>query len=123
MDEAAKDKAVDAVILRVAEAELERSTVAELRAAVGRIRKAGKPVYAELIEADSRDYLLASACDSIYMAPGGTLLIPGVRAEMTFYKGLLDKLGVEFQVLQMGKYRAPASPSLAPLPAPPRGRK
>ena len=123
MDAAAKDKAVDAVILRVAEAELERSTVDELRAAVGRVRKAGKPVYAELIDADSRAYLLAGACDCIYMAPGGTLMIPGVRAEMSFYKGLLDKLGIEFQILQMGKYRAPASPSSAPSRAPPRGRK
>lgn len=106
MDEAAKDKAVDAVILRVAEAELERATVDELRAAVGRIRKAGKPVYAELIDADSRAYLLAGACDCIYMAPGGSLMIPGVRAEMTFYKGLLDKLGIEFCILQMGKYKS-----------------
>jgi protease-4 len=118
MDEAAKDKAVDAVILRVAEAELDRATVNELRAAVGRIRKAGKPVYAELVEADSRDYLLAGACDSIYMAPGGALLIPGVRAEMTYYKGLLDKLGIEFHVLQMGKYKSAGEPFTRSEPSP-----
>jgi protease-4 len=118
MDEAAKDKAVDAVILRVAEAELERATVDELRAAVGRIRKAGKPVYAELVDADSRDYLLAGACDRIYMAPGGTLMIPGVRAEMTFFKGLLDKLGIEFCVLQMGKYKSAGEPFTRTEPSP-----
>jgi protease-4 len=118
MDEAAKDKAVDAVILRVAEAELERATVDELRAAVGRIRKAGKPVYAELVDADSRDYLLAGACDRIYMAPGGTLMIPGVRAEMTFFKGLLDKLGIEFCVLQMGKYKSAGEPFTRSEPSP-----
>ncbi len=118
MDAAAKDKAVDAVILRVAEAELERSTVDELRAAVGRVRKAGKPVYAELIDADSRAYLLAGACDCIYMAPGGTLMIPGVRAEMSFYKGLLDKLGIEFQILQMGKYKSAGEPLIRTEPSP-----
>jgi protease-4 len=118
MDEAAKDKAVDGVILRVAEAELERATVDELRAAVARIRKAGKPVYAELVEADSRAYLLAGACDCIYMAPGGTLMIPGVRAEMTYYKGLLDKLGIEFHILQMGKYKSAGEPFTRTEPSP-----
>jgi protease-4 len=118
MDEAAKDKAVDGVILRVAEAELARATVDELRAAVARIRKAGKPVYAELVEADSRAYLLAGACDCIYMAPGGTLMIPGVRAEMTYYKGLLDKLGIEFHILQMGKYKSAGEPFTRTEPSP-----
>ena len=118
MDEAAKDKAVDAVILRIAEAQLERATVDELRAAVGRIRKAGKPVYAELVDADSRDYLLAGACDRIFMSPGGTLMIPGVRAEMSYYKGLLDKLGIEFHVLQMGKYKSAGEPFTRTEPSP-----
>ncbi len=118
MDEAAKDKAVDAVILRIAEVELERATVDELRAAVARIRKAGKPVYAELVDADSRDYLLAGACDRIFMSPGGTLMIPGVRAEMTYYKGLLDKLGIEFHILQMGKYKSAGEPFTRTEPSP-----
>ena len=38
------------------------------------------------------------------------LIIPGVRAEMTFYKGLLDKLGLQFDALQMGKYKGAAEP-------------
>ena len=38
------------------------------------------------------------------------LIMPGVRAEMTFYKGLLDKLGLQFDALQMGKYKGAAEP-------------
>ena len=44
------------------------------------------------------------------MPPSGILIIPGVRAEITFYKGLLDKLGLEFDVLKMGKYKGAAEP-------------
>ena len=44
------------------------------------------------------------------MPPSGMLILPGVRAEMTFYKGLLDKLGLQFDVLQMGKYKGAAEP-------------
>ena len=44
------------------------------------------------------------------MPPSGMLIVPGVRAEVTFYKGLLDKLGLEFDALQMGKFKGAAEP-------------
>jgi protease IV len=110
MDQAADDKTVAAVWLRVEGLDLGRGKVHELRAAVGRIRKAGKPVYAEICSADTAEYLVASACDEVVMPSSGVLTIPGVRAEITFYKGLLDKVGVEFDVLQMGRYKGAAEP-------------
>ena len=54
--------------------------------------------------------MLAAACDRIAMPPSGVLVIPGVRAEITFFKGLLDKLGLEFDVLKMGKYKGALEP-------------
>ena len=44
------------------------------------------------------------------MPVSGMLMVPGVRAEVTFYKGLLDKLGLKFDALQMGKYKGAAEP-------------
>ena len=44
------------------------------------------------------------------MPASGMLIVPGVRTEMTFYKGLLDKLGLKFDALQMGKYKGAAEP-------------
>ena len=38
------------------------------------------------------------------------LILPGLRAEMTFYKGLFDKLGIHFDVLQEGKYKGAGEP-------------
>jgi protease IV len=110
MDQAAADKAVSAVWVRIEDLEIGHGKVQELRAAIARLRKAGKPVYAELTSADSAQYLLAGACDEIVMPPSGMLIIPGVRAEVTFYKGLLDKLGIQFDMLQMGKYKGAAEP-------------
>jgi protease-4 len=110
LEDAAADKAVAAVWLRIEDTELGRGKISELRAAIARVRKAGKPVYAELTSAESGQYLLASACDEVFMPPSGMLLLPGVRAEMTFYKGLLDKLGLQFDALQMGKYKGAVEP-------------
>ena len=60
IDEAADDKSVAAVWLRIEDLELGRGKINELRAAIAAVRKAGKPVYAELTSADTGQYLLAA---------------------------------------------------------------
>lgn len=119
LDQAAEDKDVAAVWLRIDNPALGRGKIHEIRQAIARVRKAGKPVYAELTSADTREYLLAAACDEIIMPPSGMLVLPGVRAEVTFYKGLLDKLGLEFDALQMGRYKGAAEPLTRTSMSPP----
>jgi protease-4 len=82
----------------------------ELRRALADFRKAGKKVYAYLEAGDSHDYLAAVACDRIFMPESGTLMLTGVRAEATFYKDLLDKIGVKADMLQMGDFKGAAEP-------------
>ncbi len=110
LDAAAADQNVAAVWLKIDNLDIGRAKVYEIRGAIARLRKAHKPVYAQLTTADSRQYMLATACDRVAMPPSGVLLIPGVRAEVTFFKGLLDKLGLQFDVLKMGKYKGAAEP-------------
>ncbi len=110
IDAAAADKDVAAVWLKIEDLAIGRGKIYELRAAIARVRKAKKPVYAELTTADASAYLIAGSCDQIVMPPSGMLIIPGVRAEVTFFKGLLDKLGLKFEALQMGKYKGAAEP-------------
>ena len=110
IDAAAADTNVLAVWLKIDDLAVGRAKIYELRGAIAKLRKANKPVYAELTSAGSGEYLLATACDQVVMPPPGVLVIPGVRAEITFYKGLLDKLGLEFDILKMGKYKGAAEP-------------
>ncbi len=110
IDQAAEDDEVAAVWLRIEGLSLGRGKLHELRSAIARLRKAGKPVYAELADAGTAEYLVAAACDEIVMTPTGTLIVPGVRAEVTYYKGLFDKVGLQFDMLQMGKYKGAAEP-------------
>jgi protease-4 len=110
IDAVAKDKEVAALWLKVEDAAIGRGKINEIRAAIARVRKAKKPVYAELTTADAQQYLVACACDEIFMPESGMLIIPGVRAEIMFYKGLLDKIGVKFEDLKMGKYKGGFEP-------------
>lgn len=107
LDRAAQEP-VAAVLLEFDDPDLGPGKVHEFRQAIRRVRDRKKPVIAQLTGADTNQYLVAAACDEIVMAPSGMLMLPGVRAEMTFYKGLLDKLGLRFELLQKGKYKGAA---------------
>ena len=78
----------------------------ELRDAITDLRASGKPVYAYLEIGTNREYYIATAAEKIFVAPPGDLYINGFAAEAMFYKGSLDKLGVEADVIQIGpKYK------------------
>jgi protease-4 len=77
----------------------------ELRSGVEMFKRSGKPVYAWLETPGMREYYLASVADRIYLAPEDYLNVKGLRIESMFFRGALDKLGVEFDVEHMGKYK------------------
>ena len=70
----------------------------------------GKPIVAHLISGEPLDYSVAAACDRIVMPPAATLAITGVRTEVTFYKGLLDRLGIQAEILQVGEFKGAGEP-------------
>jgi len=110
LDKAAKDDKVSGVILALRSPGLGMGKVNELRAAVDRVRKAGKKVYADIQSGDNKDYLVAAACDEIIIPPSGSLMVNGLAAEVTFYKKLLDKLGVQADFIQIGAFKGAAEP-------------
>jgi protease IV len=78
----------------------------EFRDAVKDFKASGKPVYAYMEIGTNREYYLATAADKIFLPPSGDIYINGFAAEAMFYKGSLDKLGIEADVIQIGpKYK------------------
>lgn len=110
LDRAANDDDIKGVVLKLRGPNVGRGKIAEIRAAIKRIRDAGKPVVAELESAMPADYMIASACDTITMPESGILALTGIRAEITYYKGLFDLLGVQADMLQVGDFKGAAEP-------------
>lgn len=78
----------------------------ELRDAITDFRASGKPVYAYMEIGTNKEYYIATAAEKVFLPPPGDLYINGFAAEAMFYKGSLDKLGVEMDVIQIGpKYK------------------
>jgi protease IV len=79
----------------------------ELREAIKDFRASGKPIYSYMEIGMNKEYYIASATEKIFIPPAGDLYIHGFAAEAMFYKGSLDKLGIEAEVIQRGpKYKS-----------------
>ena len=102
---AARDPRIKGVMLKPRGLGAGWAKVEEVRMGLEGVRKAGKPVYAWLTSPNTREYYLASVADRVFLSPEDMLDVKGVRAETTYYKGTLDKLGIEFEVEHMGKYK------------------
>jgi len=110
IDKAAQDARVKGLVLVIESPALGRARADEIRAAIGRVRAAGKPVAAHLVGGAPVPYEIALACDTIAMPPAATLEITGVRAEMMFFKSLLDRLSVKAEILQVGEFKGAGEP-------------
>jgi len=110
IEKAAEDKSIAGLVLDIRNPTIGRGKLAELRGAIQRFRASGKKVYAQLESAMPADYLVACACDEIVMPDSGTVILPGIHAEAMFYKGLLNKIGVQADFIHMGAYKGAAEP-------------
>ncbi len=100
------DNRVGAVLLHINMPGIGWGKADELRDAIKDLRTSGKPVYAYMEIGMNRDYYIATAAEKVFLPPPGDLWINGFAAEAMFYKGSLDKLGVEADVIQIGpKYK------------------
>jgi protease-4 len=106
LDRAAADPKVRAVVVRVSILpDSGWGKVQELRDAITRFRKSGKPAYAHLEVCGNKEYYLATACTKIYAVPTALLEVTGLHSEVMFFRNTLDKLGVEAQFEGVGKYK------------------
>lgn len=87
------------------------ATLFEIRKALQDFKKSGKFVYAYGNEGIAQsDYYLASVADSILLNPVGMVDIHGLSSTIPFFKNLLDKLGVEMQILRVGTFKSAVEP-------------
>jgi protease-4 len=102
---AAADSRIKALVLEPRELNVGWAKLEELRGSIVAFKKTGKPVYAYLRGAGTKEYYVATAADKVFMAPEEELDVKGLRAELMFVKGTLDKLGVGLEFEHVGKYK------------------
>jgi protease-4 len=107
---ATDDASIQGLYLQLDGLEIGWGKVDEICRAVAEFRKAGKKAYAFMESGSTKDYLVAAACDDITMPECGSLMLTGLRAEVTFYKDLFDKIGVQADMVRMGDFKSAVEP-------------
>ena len=107
---ASRDTRVNGLLLSIDGPEIGFATAQELRDAVRSFRDTGKWAVAYMETAGefspgNRDYYLAAGCDAIWLAPSGDINLTGMRWEVPFIRGTLDKLGVYPDFDHIGRYK------------------
>ncbi|MCP4137102.1 MAG: signal peptide peptidase SppA [bacterium] len=103
---AGKDDTIDGIILQIDRAAPGFGQLQELREELRRFKKAGKKVYSILTSPGNKEYYLATISDKIYFAPLSPFGLTALKAEVYFFKGLLDKVGVKFEAITHGKFKS-----------------
>lgn len=111
IEKAENDKTIAGIILNISSVESGFSVNEEIRRKLDKFKKSGKKVVAYIYSADIKDYYLASIADHIIIHPSGELQFQGVGSLNYFYKGLMDKVGVEAEFKRAGKYKSAVEPN------------
>ncbi|HEX3184775.1 MAG TPA: signal peptide peptidase SppA [Pyrinomonadaceae bacterium] len=100
------DKRIKAVLIDVNMSGVGWGKAEEIRDAITDFRSSGKQVYAYIEFGLNKEYYIATAADKIIVPPPGELFINGLAADVMFFRGSLDKLGIYPDIYQIGKYKS-----------------
>jgi len=110
LNQAGKDADIEAVLLTFDAPVLGWAQMQEIRQAIVKLKEADKDVYCYLETVDAGLYQLATAASRIVMSPTGDIRLMGLYAEHAYFKGLLDKIGVEVDMEHIGAYKGAGEP-------------
>ncbi|MCC7351088.1 MAG: signal peptide peptidase SppA [Phycisphaerales bacterium] len=99
------DPNVKAVLLTMDDPAMNLSQALEIRDVLVQITQSGKPTFAYADQYEMTAYVAATGAQHICMLEGGQLMMPGVNLEAMFARGLLDKIGVKADYIQVGEYK------------------
>jgi protease-4 len=105
---AAEDPSIGTMKLELDRLALGFGQAQELREALTYFKSRGKRIICHLSEPNNIGYFVASAADTILIPPVCQVRLVGLRAELTFWAGTLEKLGARIELLRVGDYKAAA---------------
>jgi protease-4 len=108
IDKAATDPAIKFIYMNLTDMDAGLTHVEEIRSALQRFRDSGKAIIAYADDYSQKSYYLASVADKVFLNPAGSTTLKGISTTSVFFKDMLDKLGVDVQLIRHGKFKAAA---------------
>lgn len=108
--EGATNKNIEAIYLDIAGISASPATLDAIRTALSDFKKSGKKIYAYADSYSMGDYYVASVADSIFANPNGMISLTGPASVNFYFKNLLDKVGIEMQIVKVGTFKSAVEP-------------
>ena len=106
---AKSDEDVAGILVRINGDDYGMAQLQEMADAILNFRESGRVVLCYITtQCSTGDYIVASVCDGILIHPFAEVRLIGLRAERSFYKGVLDMLGIRANLEHIGKYKSAA---------------
>lgn len=110
LEKAKSDDKIKCIYLSVSSPNAGFATMREVRNALIDFKTSGKKIIAYSEVYTQGAYYLASVADKVYLNPEGALEFKGLSSKLMFFKGALDKLGIEAQIIRVGSYKSAVEP-------------
>ncbi len=110
LDKAARDPNITGIYLNLSSLQAGMATIEEVYKALMEFKESGKFIIAYSDYYSQGAYYLATTADEIYVNPEGGVDFRGLSAELMFFKGTLEKLDAEMQIIRHGKYKSAVEP-------------
>lgn len=117
IDAAAKDREIAGAVMIIEDPSMGLAQVEEITRAIQRFRAKGKKVWCYFDGGGNGDYALACAADHITLSENSELAVVGLHAEMTFFKGLFDKIGLQMDAIHIGDFKSAMEPYTRTAPS------
>lgn len=109
---AAKDPKIKGIYINSESVGAAPATLKEIHDALMEFKASGKFIYAYADSYAQGGYYLSSVADKVTMSTTGLIQFKGITMQVMFYKGLIDKLDVDVQVIRHGKFKSAVEPFL-----------
>lgn len=111
---AANDPKIKGIYLNITDIQsyfMPFATAEEIRNALAEFKDSGKFIYSYTNLGYSQTaYYLASVADSVFVNPETPLMLTGLGSNLTFFKDMLDKIGIQAEIIKVGKYKSAVEP-------------
>ena len=110
IEKAKNDDKIKGIYLNFSSVNAGFSQIEEIRNKLLEFKESGKFIYSYADSYNQAAYYLASVSEKIALNPEGIIELKGLSIGVMFYKGLMDKLGIEAQIIRHGKFKGAVEP-------------
>lgn len=110
IENAKDDPMIKGIYMEVDAVTAGAATIDEIRNALLDFKESGKFIISYSDVYSQKAYFLSTVANKVYLNPEGIVNWTGLRAEIMYYKNILQKLGVEPQIIRHGKFKSAVEP-------------